>query len=651
MGSGESVAGYVARAQDLYRDLIATGHEMKPEELAWSVMVGLPDMFDTQVQILQSTDSALTVESILPKLLLTESRAGLGTSKSKEEAGTVAFRAGRRGFGTTNLQSGNTRIGLDKSGGAVFHGNCYGCGEKGHTKRNCHNKKSETSKALFGVAYSSSMDRRGSLDGEWILDSGSTNHITGNTGWFTSLKPLEGDREIRFGNEGVLHAEGVGEVEILVKTPIGQALMTLQIVLYVTGAAANLFSVAKATEKGAEFSFSETSCKLKHARETLFDARMVGNVWVIPRVKARKAFLAREPESAELWHRRLGHAGYERLAQMASNGLVKGINVKPEEFRELKTVVCEPCVMGKQTREPFRKADSGISPALMEPLELVHTDVCGPMPVASKGGARFFFTVLDDASKLSVVVPVKAKSQVAGELGAVLTRLETQTGRKVKSVRSDRGTEYVNEEFTGFLRERGIVHQTTARYTPEQNGAAERLNRELEERTRAMLEHLGLPPALWAEAVVTANYTRNRTPVAAHGKTPWEAFWGEKPGVGHMRVFGARAYIHVPKELRKKLDMVSERGRFVGYEPNAKAYRVLRERDGRILASRDVLFDETAQPAKAVASEFELNGRATEQVTAEKEARPKSGTGEKSAVTGQGLATEARVTEQRNWEG
>jgi hypothetical protein len=97
--------------------------------------------------------------------------------------------------------------------------------------------------------------------------------------------------------------------------------------------------------------------QIKHAGETLFDGRKVGNVWVIPIVKASKAFLARVPETAELWHRRLGHAGYERLAQMASNGLVKGINVKPKKFREMKTIVCEPCVMGKQTPEPFWKAD------------------------------------------------------------------------------------------------------------------------------------------------------------------------------------------------------------------------------------------------------------------------------------------------------
>jgi hypothetical protein len=77
-----------------------------------------------------------------------------------------------------------------------------------------------------------------------------------------------------------------------------------------------------------------------------------------------------------------------------------------------------------------------------------------------------------------------------------------------------------------------------------------------------------------------------------HGKTPWEKFFGEKPDVSHMRVFGARAYMHIPKENRKKMQLVSDRGVFMGYQPNCKAYRVLRERDGRILVSRDVIVDE-----------------------------------------------------------
>jgi hypothetical protein len=107
-----------------------------------------------------------------------------------------------------------------------------------------------------------------------------------------------------------------------------------------------------------------------------------------------------------------------------------------------------------------------------------------------------------------------------------------------------------------------------------------------------MLEDSGLREELWAEAMVTANYTRNRLPSRVHGKTPWDKFFGEKPDVSHMRVFGARAYMHIPKENRKKMQLVSERGMFVGYEPDCKAYRVLRERDGWILVSCDVIIDE-----------------------------------------------------------
>ena len=99
-------------------------------------------------------------------------------------------------------------------------------------------------------------------------------------------------------------------------------------------------------------------------------------------------------------------------------------------------------------------------------------------------------------------------------------------------------------------------------------------------------------PEWWAEAMVTANYTRNRVPSRVHGKTPWEMFYGEKPNLSNLRVFGARAYIHVPKGNRKKMEPVSERGVFLGYEPNSKAYRVLRERDGRVIVSRDVIVDE-----------------------------------------------------------
>src|SRR3569623_1413921 len=106
---------------------------------------------------------------------------------------------------------------------------------------------------------------------------------------------------------------------------------------------------------------------------------------------------------------------------------------------------------------------------------------------------RFFVGVLDDYSKMSVVVPIRRKSDVAKTLEGVFNRLETMTGRKVKMVQSDLGTEYLNEEVYEMYRRRGITQRPSARYSPEQNGSAEALNRRLEERPRAKLADSDLP--------------------------------------------------------------------------------------------------------------------------------------------------------------
>jgi hypothetical protein len=193
---------------------------------------------------------------------------------------------------------------------------------------------------------------------------------------------------------------------------------------------------------------------------------------------------------------------------------------------------------------------------------------------------------------LSLAVPIAKKSKVLAVVKNTVARLELQSGKKLKAVWTDRGSEYLHEGMSAYFGEKGVVHQSTARYSLEQNGVAERLNRVLMERARAMLIESGLPDETWAEAVVTANYIRNRTLVSAHGKTPWEAFYGEKPDVSHMRVFGARAFMHVPRALRHKLEPISEKGWFIGYEADARAYRLQRERDNRVIISRVVIIDE-----------------------------------------------------------
>ena len=150
--------------------------------------------------------------------------------------------------------------------------------------------------------------------------------------------------------------------------------------------------------------------------------------------------------------------------------------------------------------------------------------------------------------------------------------------------------EYLNDRTAAYFSDKGILHQKTTAYTPEQNGVAERLNRTIVEKVRAMLQEAGLPPYLWAEAANTACYLRNRSPAAGIEKTPFELFWGRKPSVGHLRTFGCTAFVQIPKDNRTKLQPTSEKGRLVGYDNESKAYRVLVR--GTIKISRDVVFDE-----------------------------------------------------------
>ena len=137
--------------------------------------------------------------------------------------------------------------------------------------------------------------------------------------------------------------------------------------------------------------------------------------------------------------------------------------------------------------------------------------------------------------------------------------IENQTGKKIKILHLDQGGEYRLGEFMNFCKQHGIIQQFTVPHTPPQNGVAERKNRTLVECRRSMLQGKGLSNGLWAEAINTAVYLKNRSPTKCLGfKTPFEALFGLKPTVSYLRIFGSKAYAHIPKADRKKLDPKQE---------------------------------------------------------------------------------------------
>ena len=176
------------------------------------------------------------------------------------------------------------------------------------------------------------------------------------------------------------------------------------------------------------------------------------------------------------------------------------------------------------------------------------------MPTTSPRGNRYILTIVDDYSRFCIVMLLKQKSDVAGALRDCFTMLENQFERRVKILWTDNGKEYVNQDVKDYCREKGIRRQLTIAHTPEQNGVAERRNRYLTEMSKCMLLDAGLHDKLWAEAVRTAAYLHNRLPSRAVKKTPYEMWYGRKPNIELLRIFGSKFYTHISKNICRKWD-------------------------------------------------------------------------------------------------
>ncbi|GJS69001.1 putative RNA-directed DNA polymerase [Tanacetum coccineum] len=199
-------------------------------------------------------------------------------------------------------------------------------------------------------------------------------------------------------------------------------------------------------------------------------------------------------DMTELWHKRLGHMSEKGMSILYKKNVLSGahdINLKK----------CSHCLARKQTRLAFVTKDQ----------------------------------VLDVFKQFHALV-------------------ERQTGKKLKCIRTDNGGEYIGP-FDAYCREHGIQHQKTPPKTPQLNDLAERMDRTLVERVRCLLSHAGLPASFWGEALNTAVHVINLTPcVPLRFDVPDRVWSGKDVSYYHLRVFGCKASVHIPKDERSKLD-------------------------------------------------------------------------------------------------
>ncbi|KAG6499643.1 hypothetical protein ZIOFF_039433 [Zingiber officinale] len=173
---------------------------------------------------------------------------------------------------------------------------------------------------------------------------------------------------------------------------------------------------------------------------------------------------------------------------------------------------------------------------------------------------------------------------------------ENTTEYKIKTLRTDRGGEFLSTEFTRFCENEGIERHLSAPYTPQQNGVVERRNRTVMAMARSLLKGTHMPARFWGEAVRHAVYLLNRLPTKALGeRTPFEAWMGRKPHLAHLKVFGCIAYAKNTTPHLKKLDDRSSPMVYLGVEEGCKAHRLFDPRHNKLQVSRDVIFQENSE--------------------------------------------------------
>ena len=302
----------------------------------------------------------------------------------------------------------------------------------------------------------------------------------------------------------------------------------------------------------------------------------------------------RLPRDLDLLHRRFGHANVSMLKRMIAYGSARGMEVSAYEA-DPNRFHCEACSLSKAHQHKRiknkRKTDGPLHTDRTLYFRAVYSDVLGPVTPVAVGNYEYGVTFTEAETRYR---PLKQKSDVLACWKQVVTEVKS-LGFKIALLRSDNGGEYMNAEFAAFMAHAHISHRFTSPNTPQANHLAERYNKTLNERARAMLQCV--PRYLWAEAMLTTTYIYNRSLSPSDQsatRTPYELLFGVVPDVSNLRAFGCVAYMYNFAQDNTKLDNEAIRGTFVGYCKQSASYLIFVHEQMAVKRSGHVDFNEHA---------------------------------------------------------
>ncbi|CAI7866933.1 unnamed protein product [Closterium sp. NIES-53] len=397
---------------------------------------------------------------------------GSSGKKSTWSKGATKNSSGGSDCGKRNTSNGSSK--------------CHYCGKAGHFWRECRKCPSDwtPSKAQNheGNAHTASGDAEDSresivsLAGDvtntpsdaWFLNTGATQHMTHSASFLTNVGAPRDVTRVVFGNDKSLPVVGVGSTCLI----IDGGPVDITNVLHVPGLKVNLLSVTQLAKKGVKVTIDDAKMNLFWKGKQFAHGVLNGELYQLKtHLRVASSNVAQGSKATlKLWHNRLAHANYNSVKELANKGLAKGFDVAAGNNKK---GVCAACVEGKMVRKPF---GSRTSPLAKDPLALLHMDVCGPMRHTSKGGARFLLVMLDDATRMCWTRLLKAKGDVTKAIQEWALEVCDDDKKRIKAIRTDGGGEFVNAELEKWMKSKGIKHDVTTPYTPQHNGAVERLN-------------------------------------------------------------------------------------------------------------------------------------------------------------------------------
>ncbi|KAI5335957.1 hypothetical protein L3X38_026091 [Prunus dulcis] len=463
---------------------------------------------------------------------------------------------------------------------------CQICGKKGHGALDCFHRSNYSYQGLPPSPKLSAMTAQSSNipNQVWIADSGASHHMVADVSSLHHVTPCESAEQVTVGNGEGLKIQNIGTTSL----SCNSSSLHMPSVFHVPKLSANLLSVNQL--------FKDNQCLIcfdasgfyiqdKHTKTILLQGLSHNGIYPIPctlpsQSKAM-AFLGQKASSS-LWHRRLGHP---------TNAVVKLIlkNSQLESLNDDSSMIFSSCLHGKMHRLPF--TDTHIKTRI--PFSRIHSDVWGPSHFKSLDGYRYFVSFLDECTGYLWLFPLVNKSEVFSKFLHFTAYVQNQFKATIKCLQSDGGGEYSSHLFSKFLSSKGILHQVSCPYTPQQNGMAERKNRHIIETAITVLTEASLPGKFWFHAA----YLINRMPSSTlDNQAPFFRLFGTDPQIHSLRVFVIAIYPYLRHYNVHKLQPRTPQCVFLGYATGYKGVIGYNCATGKCVISRDVIHDESVYP-------------------------------------------------------